>query len=334
MEGLLRLTIQQDVLQLIRDSCECFGFNLWFPCHLLDVLIGTGSCPAAALHSEYGDDIRTSRITEFASSLLAQPSLFSLAPAYFASCGAFGMACLEAYLERLPLDCERKALKLLRVCHNNHLEQLARSICRVMGRQAVGNAQLGAALSWFGRAKDAASVTQLADRILLDYQHAKTRGQTTDFQQMLDILQPMVHLSDRLAFLSAYGELIKQINGNKFVGAAERLVTLLTTPQMVPKWFSIDLLLDALPLLETDEVVLSAPQTKVLMSALEDLTVSHQSLGYLFGPCGTSRDVADSGAEEEEALLLHRERRVDDIDTLRLALARNLSRAIFCVHQY
>eukprot|EP00041_Stephanoeca_diplocostata_P017453 m.351658 g.351658 ORF g.351658 m.351658 type:complete len:666 (+) comp20703_c0_seq2:285-2282(+) len=334
VENLLKLTIQQDVLQLIRDSCNCFGFNLWFPCHLLDVLIGTGSCPAAILHAEFGDDIRTSRITEFASSLLAQPSLCSLAPAYFASCGPFGMACLEAHLERMPVDCERKALKLLQVCHDNNLGQLACTICRVLGRQAVDNEQLGAALSWFGRAKDAASVTQLADRILIKHQLAKTSGSTTNFLEMLDILQPMAHLSDRLAFLSAYGELLKLVHGNDYVSAAERLVVLLTTPQMVPKWYAIDLLLDALPLLEHDEVVVSAPHTKVMLSKLEDLVVSHQAHGYLFGPCGVGHGTTTPGTPEDDAVKLHRERRVDEIDTLRLALARNLSRAIFSVPQF
>ena len=75
---------------------------------------------------------------------------------------------------------------------------------------------------------------------------------------------------------------------------------------MVPAWFKVHLLRDLLPLLEAAELVFDTAATHQLLRVLEGLVSSHRSRTYL-GP-----------AVEEPAQL----------EPLRLALARNLSRAL------
>jgi nuclear pore complex protein Nup85 len=87
---------------------------------------------------------------------------------------------LECFLERVGIDSERKALKLLRLCAIHRLDRLERTVCRVMGRRAVATGQTGSALVWYTRAGDEASVdavTQLANHVLEDYQRDRLRGE-------------------------------------------------------------------------------------------------------------------------------------------------------------
>jgi nuclear pore complex protein Nup85 len=120
---------------------------------------------------------------------MTEPSLFAIVPTYFTSCGDAGHDHLECFLERVPIESEKKALKLLRVCALHQLTRLEQSICRVMGRRAIATRQTGSALAWFTRANDEASVdmiTQLANLMLRDYQEARLRGQQPDLQRKVN----------------------------------------------------------------------------------------------------------------------------------------------------
>ncbi|KAF7249010.1 Nuclear pore complex protein Nup85 [Varanus komodoensis] len=78
---------------------------------------------------------------------------------YFDHCPEYGRAYLEHHIERIPLETEHKALKVLRICEQRMLSEQVRSICKTMAMKAVRNNRLGSALSWSIRAKDAAFAT-------------------------------------------------------------------------------------------------------------------------------------------------------------------------------
>eukprot|EP00040_Diaphanoeca_grandis_P028099 m.161414 g.161414 ORF g.161414 m.161414 type:complete len:694 (+) comp31233_c0_seq1:132-2213(+) len=304
---LLNSVFQQDALQLVRDSCFAFEFNWWFPSHIADVLLACGCCPT--LLTSQGNrrgDFRTRLVLDFAESILSESSMFSVAPAYFISCGEYGVACLEQYLEKIPLNSNKMSLKVLGICKKYGLENLEHRVCRILGRRAVDCGQISTSLAWFHRAKDGVSVSKLADRLLI--QLKKNKGGRTgaeDIGQMLDIFRPAVQLSDRLAFLATYSDFLKMVRKGKLEQAGDRLVTILDTPKMASRWFWIDLLLDALPLLENPHVVVfNDTQTCILMRCLEDVSTSHHCDGYV----GNDR--------------------ADQLEELRLALARNFARTI------
>lgn len=50
-------------------------------------------------------------------------SLWQLAVDYFDHCPEFGRVYLELHIERVPLDTERKALKVLRICEQRQMPE-------------------------------------------------------------------------------------------------------------------------------------------------------------------------------------------------------------------
>ncbi|KAF0032623.1 hypothetical protein F2P81_014913 [Scophthalmus maximus] len=233
-------------------------------------------------------------------------SLWQLAVDYFDNCPEFGRVYLELQIERVPLDTERKALKVLRICEQRQMSEQVRSICKVMAMRALRNNRLGSALSWSIRAKDAAFATLISERFLQDY---CARGTFSDLD-LIDNLGPAMLLSDRLTFLGKYREFHK-LYGEKRFGEAAKLLLSLMTAKIAPRSFWMTLLTDALPLLEQKEVIFSANQTYELMFCLEELT--------------STLDISTPGGDrpmQEEDLELTK------VELLRLALARNLAMAI------
>eukprot|EP00038_Savillea_parva_P009870 m.186375 g.186375 ORF g.186375 m.186375 type:complete len:650 (+) comp16751_c0_seq1:111-2060(+) len=295
-----------DPFALIKGSCECFN-SWWLPVHLIDILIGL-----KVKFGGHAPNLRAFLFREFTEHLMSEPSLFAIVPSYFTSVGDLGLDYLECFLERVPIESETKARKLLRVCALHGLVGLEQSICRVMGRRAVGTGQLGSALGWYTRAGDDASldiVAQLADTMLRDYQQARLDGKQPDLQRKVKALLPALTSSGRLEFLRDYCEFLDNRQRHEYHDAAVRLISFFQHDS-APRWFWVDLLLDALPLLEVHEnVVFSEEQTLALMQILEGLSISMNGERYL--------TLGHSGRREQ-------------IEELRLALARNLASAIMC----
>ncbi|GAB1297061.1 Nuclear pore complex protein Nup85 [Apodemus speciosus] len=276
LDNILMAAFEFDIHQVIKE-CSIALSNWWFVAHLTDLL---DHCRLLQSHNLYfGSNMREFLLLEYASGLFAHHSLWQLGVDYFDYCPELGRVSLELHIERIPLNTEQKALKVLRICEQRQMTEQVRSICKILAMKAVRNNRLGSALSWSIRAKDAAFATLVSDRFLRDYCE---RGCFSDLD-LIDNLGPAMMLSDRLTFLG----------------------------KIAPRSFWMTLLTDALPLLEQKQVIFSAEQTYELMRCLEDLASGRPECG------------------EPDAQRLQD----DDIETtkvemLRLALARNLARAI------
>ncbi|KAM5216546.1 nuclear pore complex protein Nup85 isoform 1-T1 [Hipposideros larvatus] len=305
LDNILMAAFEFDIHQVIKE-CSIALSNWWFVAHLTDLL---DHCNLLQSHNLYfGSNMREFILLEYASGLFAHHSLWQLGVDYFDYCPELGRVSLELHIERIPLSTEQKALKVLRICEQRQMTEQVRSICKILAMKAVRNNRLGSALSWSIRAKDAAFATLVSDRFLRDYCE---RGCFSDLD-LIDNLGPAMMLSDRLTFLGKYREFHRLYGEKRFVDAASLLLSLMTS-QIAPRSFWMTLLTDALPLLEQKQVIFSAEKTYELMRCLEDLT------------SGSGRPVHG----EPDALQLQD----DDIETtkvemLRLALARNLARAI------
>ncbi|MEJ1269305.1 nucleoporin 85 [Cricetulus griseus] len=225
---------------------------------------------------------------------------------YFDYCPELGRVSLELHIERIPLNTEQKALKVLRICEQRQMTEQVRSICKILAMKAVRNNRLGSALSWSIRAKDAAFATLVSDRFLRDYCE---RGCFSDLD-LIDNLGPAMMLSDRLTFLGKYREFHRLYGEKRFADAASLLLSLMTS-QIAPRSFWMTLLTDALPLLEQKQVIFSSEQTYELMRCLEDLASGRPGCGEL-----DAQRLQDDDIETTK------------VEMLRLALARNLARAI------
>ncbi|XP_028912792.1 nuclear pore complex protein Nup85 [Ornithorhynchus anatinus] len=301
LDNILMAAFEFDIHQVIKE-CSIALSNWWFVAHLTDLL---DHCKLLQSHNLYfGSNMREFLLLEFASGLFAHHSLWQLGVDYFDHCPEFGRVYLELHMERIPLDTERKALKVLRICEQRQMAEQVRSVCKIMAMKAVRNNRLGSALSWSIRAKDAAFATLVSDRFL---QHYCEQGSFSD-RDLIDNLGSSIMLSDRLTFLGKYREFHRLYGEQRFAAAASLLLSLMTS-HIAPRSFWMTLLTDALPLLEQKQVIFSAEQTYELLQCLEAL------MAIKTGPEG-QRLQDDDGVEATK------------LEMLRLALARNLARAI------
>ncbi|XP_041076035.1 nuclear pore complex protein Nup85-like, partial [Polyodon spathula] len=301
LDSILLAAFEFDIHQVIKD-CSIALSNWWFVAHLTDLLDHCKLLQSHNLH--FGSNLREFLLLEYASGLFTHHSLWQLAVDYFDHCPEFGRIYLELQIERVPLDTERKALKVLRICEQRQLAEQVRSICKIMAKKAVRNNRLGSALSWSIRAKDAAFATLISDRFLQDY---CARGTFSDLD-LIDNLGSAMLLSDRLTFLGKYREFHKLYGEKRFAEAAKLLLSLMTA-RIAPRSFWMTLLTDALPLLEQKQVIFSADQTYELMHCLEELTSG-------------KTEPSDKCTVQEEDI------ETTKVELLRLALARNLAAAI------
>uniref|UniRef100_A0A671XG47 Nuclear pore complex protein Nup85 n=1 Tax=Sparus aurata TaxID=8175 RepID=A0A671XG47_SPAAU len=247
LDSILLAAFEFDIHQVIKD-CSIALNNWWFVAHLTDLLDHCKLLQSHNLH--FGSNLREFLLLEYASGLFTHHSLWQLAVDYFDHCPEFGRVYLELQIERVPLDTERKALKVLRICEQRQMSEQVRSICKIMAMRALRNNRLGSALSWSIRAKDAAFATLISEKFLQDY---CARGTFSDLD-LIDNLGPAMLLSDRLTFLGKYREFHK-LYGEKRSGEAAKLLLSLMTAKIAPRSFWMTLLTDALPLLEQKEVV-------------------------------------------------------------------------------
>ncbi|XP_064225342.1 nuclear pore complex protein Nup85 isoform X2 [Aotus nancymaae] len=194
LDNILMAAFEFDIHQVIKE-CSIALSNWWFVAHLTDLL---DHCKLLQSHNLYfGSNMREFLLLEYASGLFAHPSLWQLGVDYFDYCPELGRVSLELHIERIPLNTEQKALKVLRICEQRQMTEQVRSICKILAMKAVRNNRLGSALSWSIRAKDAAFATLVSDRFLRDYCE---RGCFSDLD-LIDNLGPAMMLSDRLTFL-------------------------------------------------------------------------------------------------------------------------------------
>ncbi|XP_060068620.1 nuclear pore complex protein Nup85-like [Ylistrum balloti] len=245
---------------------------------------------------EFGSNLREFLLLEYATSLMSHKSLWIVGVSYLDHCPEFGRKYLEHFMENISIESEKKAQKLLHICQERNLVEQAKSICKVMGRRHMQHKRLGAALTWFLKSKDVALSTVIAERFLFEYSE---KGSFSNLD-LIDNLGPSMLLSNRLTFLGKYREFHKLYEEKEFQAAGQLLLSLLQA-RLAPKRFWVTLLVDAIPLLEAEEVIFSSSQTFDLMHCLEELM----------------REFKDIDVREKEKLAL-----------LRLALTRNLSRAI------
>ncbi|NXH15913.1 NUP85 protein, partial [Bucco capensis] len=298
LDMILMAAFEFEIHQVIKE-CSIALSNWWFVAHLTDLL---DHCKLLQSHNVYfGSNMREFLLLEYASGLFSHHSLWQLGVDYFDHCPGHGRVYLELHIERIPLNTEQKALKVLRICEQRQMQEQVRSICKIMAMKALRNSRLGSALSWSIRAKDAAFATLISDRFLKDYCE---RGCFSDLD-LIDNLGSSMLLSDRLTFLGKYREFHRLYEQKRFAEAA-RLLLMLMTAHIAPCSFWMTLLTDALPLLEQKEVVFSTEQTYELMRCLEDLTAGKSE----------KKKVQDDGVENTK------------VEMLRLALARNLARVI------
>lgn len=321
-DRILLSAFEFDVHAVIKESSDALG-NWWFVAHLTDLLHHCGQLDSH--HVSHSISLREYLLLEYAASLMSNHSLWRVAVDYLLCCPVNGRAHLVEYIEHLPLETDKKAMKVLRLCEVLDMLPQAQSICKTMSMNAMKAGRLGAALAWCLRSKDSSFAAFISERFLSEY------CQSGGFSNLdlIDNLGSAMLLSDRLTFLGKYREFHKMYEEGKFHEAAHLLISLLTS-KLAPQRLWLTLLTDSIPLLEHREVIFSSSQTYELMHCLDEIRLSFRTQEYLGHPSkgpADERSIKSAPMGPKSTKAQEDEER-DKIELIRLALARNLSRTI------
>ncbi|XP_069690987.1 nuclear pore complex protein Nup85 isoform X1 [Periplaneta americana] len=305
---------QLQVVNLIEETSE----NGWFAAHLTHLLY---LCGCLKITDNQQTDV-TAKLVEhllldYGTLLMCHHSLWQVGVSYLDCCSVEGRACMEALLPTLPLESEKRALKIIQVARERDLHHIVASICKVMGMRAYQQHRLGNALTWALRSQDAGFTTYLATKFLELY----TQEGKFHSMDLLDNLGSCMLVSDRLTFLGKYCEFHQLYNAGEFRDAAVLLVSLLAS-RLAPKNFWMTLLTDALPLLESNDIVLTSEDTYELLNCMEELLAE----GQISEPAGTQG--GDKIISTQDLSIDTNNIVEEKVKLIRLALARNLARSL------
>nr|XP_053639909.1 nuclear pore complex protein Nup85-like isoform X1 [Cherax quadricarinatus] len=303
LDHVLLAAMEADIHQVIKE-CQQVLDNTWFTAHVTDLLCHT---MGQTTDQKFLPELRESLLLDYVSVLVSHCSLWQIGILYLDHLGPSGIAMSQTVLQRLPLTDDSRAHKIIQMASDRNFDSVVVGVCRVMGRRALSQGRLGSAIWWGVRSRDAAFTSHLAHQILQKY---VVEGRF-ESSQLLDDLGPAMLLSDTLTFLGKYREFHMMYQDGNFRDAAVLLVSLISS-KLAPEYFWPVLLLDALPLLKSEEPVISAEQTYELMYCLHNL---HNH---------ASKRGKQSSLENEATCSAFLEKEID----LRLALSNNLARAI------
>ncbi|GFG30209.1 hypothetical protein Cfor_10183 [Coptotermes formosanus] len=318
---ILLALMESDLYQAIR-LIEQTSENGWFAAHLTNLLHQCGCLNI--LENQQGSqtaslaiDLHEQLLLDYGTLLMSHHSLWQVGISYLDYCPKEGRARIEVLLPTLPLGSEARALKIIQAARERDLHHIVASICKIMGMRSYQQQRLGNALTWALQSQDAGFATYLANKFLELY------SQEGKFHSMdlLDNLGSCMLVSDRLTFLGKYCEFHQLYQSGEFRDAAVLLVTLLAS-RLAPKSFWMTLLTDALPLLESNDIVLTSEDTYELLNSMEEL-LGDGHISDIVSTTGSDKmaPVHDQSANTNSIM-------GEKVKLIRLALARNLARSL------
>ncbi|XP_023164937.2 nuclear pore complex protein Nup75 [Drosophila hydei] len=313
------------VLQLMEHDVKLFIYDMqklndshWFATHLIDLIYHSGQLKSY-FEQQHVDlpALRYSMVFEYGSYLMTSHNLWQLGIDYLDCCKQEGVAAIEQLLPRIPLKSERQAFKIIAMAKERGLVNVEQDICKVLSKRAYSDQRYGSALEWAVRSKDVLLVTAIADFIL---KHYSSTGVIL-CPDVITSIGARMFVSPRLVFLSKYFEFYEFYRQRDFLSGAELLINLLAS-KITPDYFWPSLLIDALPLLESEDPKIFCKETIAILQHLEmELVplIERNKLNTAKFNNQTSKTVfSDYRVENVEEIL----------DLMRLACARNLSRAM------
>ncbi|KJE88979.1 hypothetical protein CAOG_000543 [Capsaspora owczarzaki ATCC 30864] len=327
-DRIMAAAFEFDIQKVVQDCTTLF--DGWFVAHFTDLLQRCGKLESIPL--AYGSDIREFFVLEYANQLASHNALWRLACDYFASCSVFGPHFLKAFVERVaPFSSEKKAAKLMLTCDRFGLTEERSTIHKVLGKWRLQQGRLGAALGHFIQTRDVTHVTAISLQLLDSYRQT---GVLPDLA-VLDAFGTEVGMSKALTILHKYKQFHSLYRSGDLREAARLLVDLLAH-ESAPKRMWFTLLLDALPLLESEQLLFGVSQTYILMRSVEELCEAHNLTSLLaldLKADGKSSSSSSSSSSAASAAGGARRQINEQMEVVRLALARNLSRALVLKQQ-
>ncbi|XP_041978499.1 nuclear pore complex protein Nup85 [Aricia agestis] len=263
LDVMVRALCDGDLHQLIHEVQQvCDGG--WCAAHLTDMLHRCARLHVLDAHqTDVTTRLRDSLILEYGTLLCEHKSLWPAGLSYLAAT-TDGLRRAELILERIPVESDAKALRICAEAKKYGLHGVAQTVCAVRGARALSAGRVGGALCWGARARRGSLVRAGAHAALRRY---CARGTLPAADLLLSAAGALL-AHDAPLLLGKYSEFHRLYNNREFRAAAKLLVSLITS-NIAPDYFWDTLLLDTLPLLETEEPVISAEDTYEIMLCLE-----------------------------------------------------------------
>lgn len=311
------LNLMENDLYKVIHAIQLICDNQWFVTHLTDLLF---HCEKLHINEDQEMNeclkLRDSLLFEFGSCLMSKTSLWQIGMDYLEHCSNEGKAAIEIFLTKIPIHTEKQALKIVGICRQKGLHLAEKEICKVRAKKSFDDERYGNALEWAIRSKDAIFVTSIADFFLNYY---SKNGDMIGADVIANIGAKMF-ISPRLVFLVKYFDFYQFYRRKNFLPAAELLINLLDS-KITPEYFWPSLLIDTIPLLESKDPKILAKETCAILNHLES---------QLVPLIERKKKILDKNPNASINIL--KDYRIENIEEiislLRLACARNLSRAI------
>ncbi|XP_036334091.1 nuclear pore complex protein Nup75 [Rhagoletis pomonella] len=311
------LSLMENDMHQVVHAIQLMADNQWFVTHLTDLLYNC--CQLQIVGENQLTDcikLRDSLLYDFGSSLMTRNSLWQLGMDYLDHCGQEGQAALSMLLTKIPLRTEKQALKIIGIAQKKRFFAVEQEICKIQSKISLNEHRYGNALEWAIRSKDTLYVTSIADFLLNHY--SKTGDMLCP--DVIANVGPKMFISPRLVFLVKYFDFYQFYRKRDFLPAAELLVNLLES-KITPEYFWPSLLIDSIPLLESKDPKILSKETCAILHHLESELVPLIDK--------KKKRLEKYPDEPIEILKDYRIENIEEIiNLLRLACARNLSRAI------
>ena len=339
-DELIRSAFNYNLMDVINRASLCFNDNWWFVTHFIDLIFNSNQ------YKDYQiadiEQIRDSFVADYADSLFTQPKQFwQLGIEYLIHCKDSQDHILLC-LERVPFDSEQQLQTLILLTKRFNFVELELSLYKIQSRKwlkmanACQKQKLGSALFWAIRSKDKMLVNTIVDQYLRHYlktanqdvietEKMSSQGELLDMDLMLNLGSTIV-LSERLIFLSKYHEFHQLQNASQYSQAAKIIVDMLSS-NAIPEFFIFQVILDCLPLLEANEVVIDSQQTCKILASFEQISDKLKNESNISSFWLESHQPLPDNDEEMNQIKTHQRSILKKYENiLRLAITRNLSR--------
>ncbi len=362
-DELIRSAFGYNLMDVIGRASVCFNDNWWFVTHFVDLIYNSSQFKDYQIADIV--QIRDAFVTDYADSLFSRRKQFwQLAIEYLVNVRDSEDRILLC-LERMPFDSEPELQTLVSLARRFNFVELELSLYKIYSRQwlaratanAANRAKYGSALFWAVRSKDKMLINYIVEQYLRHYLKTAVEqvtqtgklavdGELLDREMVANLGSHLV-LSDRLIFLGKYHEFHQLKGAAQYEPAAVILVDMLAS-NAIPEFFTFQVILDCLPLLESATVVLSSEQTCKILAALEEIlrkfagddggeergrssVWSEAKSSTSSNSSSSSNSSAITSTDDEMRQLRAFQRNIIHKyeNTLRVAIARNLSRN-FC----
>lgn len=186
--------IQGDISSILISLEKYWGS--WVFCHLTDLFYHLG-------FDFITKEFRENSIVKYSFDLLQENSFWQIAFSYFSFCDQNGQNLLDHFIQRIPLDSDKKAFKLINLCRLHKLKSQEKLICQVMAMNCLQRFSYGAAMSWLQRINDDVRIRQVISKMI------SSVDSLDDIERILQSLGSDFVFSDNLKFLVDFQKLLE-----------------------------------------------------------------------------------------------------------------------------